>query len=320
MRKIAVVVLAMFMYVGLLHCQMEYKQNFLLVFNKQPDIKTSEAAYNFLTCKANACVDFNAMKATLTKAFEELSTMQSTVGNAAISPSTPMMSQEEAAKLSEKLKNMTEEEKRQWAMQNARNYTPSAGAHVNRDMNNQPVNDAVKCVTDQQANDLQARNFMIDFTPQFKEIEDTYKPKKDAALKKFQTTTGTTYDPSSSFPYGIGEASEREIAKFNKEVEEYKTTVLPIYNNEMKQKLDSVIQSEQRLVPIYGTVEEKIALTHYADDAREPVNKMHLIGGHLNVLQKVQRHIEVYEGILSDYAEWYAALMKIKSVKEVNNE
>lgn len=320
MRKIVVVALAMFSYVSSMHCQMEYKQNFLLAFNKQPDIKTCEAAYNFMICKDSACAAFKAMKDALAKASEELTNLQTATGNAAISPAAPTMSPEDAQKLSEKLESMTEEEKQQWAMENAKNYSPSANVHANKDRNNKVVSEAVKCVTDQQANYLQEGAFMLDFTPQLKAIEEKYKSKKDEALKKFQTASGTTYDPSSSYPYVTGEMSSEEDVRFNKAIEEYKRTVVPIYNSEMKEKLDSVLHAEQRIVPIYNPIEEKIASTHYADDAQEPVNKMQLFTGHSSILRKVQRNIEVYGEILSNYADWYAALMKIKSVKEDNNK
>lgn len=319
MRTKAIVAFAIFGCVGSLQGQTEYKQNFLTVFDKQPEIKTCEAAYQFMICKDNVCTGFNIARESLAKASEQLALMQNSVGQSALSPATPAMTPEDAKKLSEKLKGMSKAERQKWAMENPNSFSPQAGAHVNQDMNNRPVNEAVKCVTDQQENDLQAKNLFIDFTAQFRLIEEKYKSQKDDALKKFQAASGTTYDPSSSFTYAFGEASDSEVAKFNKAIEAYRATMLPIENNEMREKLDTVEQAERRLVLIYGAVEEKIALTHYAGDAREPANKLQLIGGHSNVLRKVQSTIEEYKRILSEYADRYAALMKLQSVKEAGN-
>jgi hypothetical protein len=80
------------------------------------------------------------------------------------------------------------------------------------------------------------------------------------------------------------------------------------------------MQAEQGLVPTYTLVEEKLASTDYSDDAQEPVNKLHLIMAHLNVLQKVRTNMEIFAEVLSQYADQYAALMKIPSVKEVNKK
>jgi hypothetical protein len=290
-----------------------------LAFSKQPDIKDCEAAYSFLCCKDDICAVFNASKASLEKAYEELTALQVATNNAAMSSSTPTMNAEDAKMLSEKLKKMTKEEKKQWAMQNAKNFMPTTAVHVNKDIDNQPVNEAVKCVTDQQTKDIQKFNALTEFRSQLDAIEKNYKPKVEEVLKKFQAVTRTTYDPSSSMLYGLGEMNDEEAARFEKAVGEYKKTVLPIYNNEMKEKLNCVLQAEQALVPTYTPVEGKIASTHYGDDAQETVNKMHLYAGHINVLQKVKTYIGIFEEILSDYADQYAALMKIKSAKEVNN-
>jgi hypothetical protein len=320
MRKIAGTALALCCYAMSLFAQVEYKQNFLLVFSKQPEIKNCEAAYTFLCCKNDVCAVFDTTKATLAKAYEELTAIQLATSNAAMSPATPMMSAEDGKILSEKLKKMTKEEKKQWAMQNAQNYMPSTAAHVNKDIDNQPVTEAVKCVTDQQAKDLKSMNLTTDYTVQFSTVEQKYKPKIEEALKKFQTVTRTEYSPSSPGPYILGECSDEEVARFNKAVEEYKKTVLPIYNSEMNEKINLVMQAEQGLVPTYTLVEEKLASTDYSDDAQEPVNKLHLIMAHLNVLQKVRTNMEIFAEVLSQYADQYAALMKIPSVKEVNKK
>jgi hypothetical protein len=320
MRKIGGIALALCCYTMSLFAQVEYKQNFLLALSKQPDIKNCEAAYTFLCCKNDICAIFNATKANLAKAYEELIAIQLATSNAAMSPATSTMSAEDGKKLSEKLKKMTKEEKKQWAMQNAKNYMPSTTVHASKDIDNQPVNEAVKCVTDQQAKDIKNMNLTTDYTVQFNTVEQKYKPNIEEALKKFQTVTRTIYSPSSPNPYILGEYSDEEVARFNKAVEEYKKTVLPIYNSEMNEKLNCVIQAEQGLVPTYTLVEEKLASTDYGDDAQEPSNKLHLIMAHLNVLQKVRTNIGAFAGVLSQYADQYAALMKKPSVEEVNKK
>jgi hypothetical protein len=303
-----------------LDAQVEYKQNFLSAFGKQPDITDCEAAYTFLCCDNGRCAVFTAAKASLMKSYEELTALQLTANNSAMPSSVPTMSADDGKTLAEKLKKMTKEEKKQWAMQNAKNFMPAAAMHVNRDMDNQPVNEAVKCVTDRQAKDLQQINALSDFGKQLHAIEIKYVPQKEEALKEFKTVTHTDYDPASPSPYIFGEASDEQIAGFNKAVGVYQKAVLPIYNSEMKEKLKYVLQAEKDLGATYSPVEEKIALTNYADDAQEPSNKMHLIMGHMNVLQQVKTKIGTFETIISDFADRYSALMKIKSVKEVNKK
>jgi uncharacterized protein YdiU (UPF0061 family) len=114
--------------------------------------------------------------------------------------------------------------------------------------------------------------------------------------------------------------SSEEAARFEKAVEEYKKTVLPMYNSEMNEKLNCVMQAEHGLVSTYTLVEEKLASTGYGDDAQEPSNKLHLIVAHLNVLQKVKTDIDIFAQVLSQYADQYAALMKKPSVEEVNKK
>jgi hypothetical protein len=303
-----------------LFSQEAYKQNFLSAFSKQPDIVNCEAAYNFMINKNGKRTGFDELKKTLLKAHEELAAVQLAVSSSALSSSTPAMNAENGKALEKKLKKMTKEEKMQWAMQNAQNLMPSAGGRVNKDMENQPVNEAVQYVAGQQEKDLQSKNMAVDYSSSFKSIEEKYKAKKNEALQKFQTISHTTYDPSSSLQYIFGEASDEQVARFNKAVDQYQRAVLPYYNNEMKEKISTVLKGEKDVVSTYTLVEEKVAWTHYGDDAQEPVNKQHLILAHSNVLQKVQMNIDIFSTILSDYADQYAALMKIKSVQEANTK
>lgn len=320
MKIIAIVVLAICCLALSVNAQVEYKQNFLLSFSKQPDIKDCEAAYFFLCCKDDICAVFNKTKAVLSKSYEELTMMQVALNNSMISSSVPVMNAENAKKLSEQLKNMTKEEKQRWAMQNAKNYMPSTTVHVNKDIDNQPVNDAVKCVTDQQEKDIQNINTSTDIRLQFGPIENKYKPKIEEALRKFRTTARLTDTLSSPYSYILGEMSDEEAARFEKAAGEYRKTVLPVFNSEMKEKLSCVLKREQDLVLTYTPVEEKISLTNYGDDAQETSNKMHLITGHIGVLQNVRMNIGLFEEILSGYADQYAVVMGMKSVKEATKK
>jgi hypothetical protein len=320
MKYIVIVVLALSCFAISLDAQVEYKQNFLLSFSKQPDIKNCEAAYSFMCCKDDICAVLNGTKAMLSKAYEELTTMQIALNNSMVSSSAPVMNAENAKKLSEQLKNMTKEEKQRWAMQNAKNYMPSTTVHVNKDIDNQPVNDAVQCVTDQQAKDIQNINASTDIRLQFGTIENKYKPKTEEALRKFRVAARPTDTLSSPYSYFLGEMSNEEAARFEKAVGEYRKTVLPIFTSEMKEKLSCVLKREQDIMLTYTPVEEKIALTNYGDDAQETTNKMHLITGHTGVLQNVRMNIDLFEEILSSYADQYAALMGIKSVKEATKK
>ncbi len=317
MKKIIIAIFFIVNFAIVLHGQNNYKQDFLLALDKIPEIKNCEAAYNFLACKNNSCDVYKTTKTTLAKAYKELLNLQ-IANNASITGSTPtsMMSPDEAKKLSEQMKKMTPEERKQWAMQNAKNFLPATNVHVNKDMNNQQVTEAVQFVTKQQEIDMQDINKLPEYLSVFKEIEAKYKPRKDEVLKRFQSASGTTFDPSYSTQYILGEASEEEIAEYNKALTEYKKNIVPIYDNEMNEKLRCVIQTKQNIITKYKQVEEKIALTHYIDDAKEPSNRGHLIMGHLNVLQKVRDTMDLYEGVMHEYANQYSHLLNLEPVKK----
>ncbi|RPI04054.1 MAG: hypothetical protein EHM64_11200 [Ignavibacteriae bacterium] len=320
MKNFAVAVLVLCGVAASINAQVQYKQNFLLAFNKQPAIQSCEDAYSFLSGKDDRCAVFNTMKVSLAKSSEELTALQ-LAANSSVMPSSPAgMTAEDGKILAEQLKKMSKEEKKQWAMQNAKNFMPAAAPHANRDMDNQPVNEAVKCVTDQQAKDLGNKNMWMDFSGPFGNIEKKYSSRIEEALLKFQTVTHTTYDPGSPMPYIAGETSDKQIAAIEQAIKEFQKTVLPVHNSELKEKLEVVLQMEKSLVSTYTQVEEKIASTDYANDAQEPSNRLHLIVGHANVLNKVNTNIETFAQLLSEYAGRYAALMKIKPVKEVRTK
>jgi len=319
MKKVCLSILLMASQVIVLNGQDHYRQDFLSAFSKLPNSKTCEAVYNFFACKNHSCDVYVATKTDLTKAYKELVAIQ-LANNDAITGNTsaPMMNPEEAKKLQEQMKKMTPEEKQRWAMQYAQSMMPAGKVHANRDMNNQQVMEAVRIVTEQQEKDMQDITKPTDYSSQFTAIEAKFKPQKNEALKKFQTVTGTTDDPSTG-PSGLGEARGEEIARYNKALELFKKTVVPIYNSEMIEKLGCVLQTQQTLTQEYSPIEEQIGLTHYLDDAKESSNKGHLVMGHINVLQKVTKNMEFYEDVLYQYASQYAILMRLDPVKKIES-
>ena len=301
-----------------LYGQDHYRQNFLSALSKLPDIKTCEAAYSFTACKNHSCDVYTATRVELSKALKELVALK-LKNDGAISGGTAaaMMNPEEAKKLQEKLEKMTDEEKQQWAMQNAQRMMAGANVHANRDMNNQQVTEAVRIVTEQDQKDMKDIDVTkaSDYSSPFMVIEAKFKPQKDEAVKKFQTTTHTTDDPSAFRAFGEGSAEE--IAKYEKAVEAFKKTAVPIYDREMMEKLGYIVQKNQSLTKKYKPIEEQIALTHYSDDAKEPSNKGFLITGHSGVLQNVTRNMDSYENVLFQYASQYAKMMGLEPVKEL---
>lgn len=301
------------------NAQNNYRQDFLTALNKIPDIKSCEAAYKFMVCKDSSCNDFDGTKNVLAEAYKELSNLQA-ANAAAITPGGKVaMTEEEAQKLSEKLDNMTEEERQKWVLENAQSLMPGANVHVNQDMNNQTVMDAVAYVTEQQKQELARLPQDLSQSSRsdsvYQSIEGKYKPQKDALLKKFQTESGTQYNPSSRYPYVAGEWTKTEMKKFDRALTEFQKNILPILSNELNDKLAYLIQLKRELTNKYKTTESKIAATHFMDDAKEPANRNFLLTAHTRVLEKVTDHLKQYEGLLLQYANLYAALMKIEAPK-----
>jgi hypothetical protein len=309
MKNIVLSVFVICISIVSLNAQNAYRQNFLSAFNKQPQIKSCEEAYNFNCCIKGVCDVFNKTNESLKKANEELSELQLAANNSMSNSNTPVNA-EEGKDLADKLDKMSKEEKMKWAMQNAANYMPSAKAHANKDMNNRKVNDAVKYIMKNQGAEMDNINSLANCGKKLDEIEKKYKDQREKVLNKFQSVTNSSYDPSSSSPYIYGEASDQQVAKMNKAIEEYKKEIIPIWNNELKEKLNFILKEEKDYTAKYTIIEEKIAATNYSDDAQEQVNKMHLIRAHHGVLQQVISYIESLKSVISDYANQYAALMK----------
>ncbi|MDD4971110.1 MAG: hypothetical protein PHT07_16910 [Paludibacter sp.] len=294
----------------LLYGQDAYKQNFLNLFKSLPEIKTCEDSYNFTRCADNSCSAYKTAGESMTAALKELMYAQIAANNS-ITAASPMgnMTPDQAKALSEKMKKMTPAEKQQWAMQYAQgmmNNDPAA--HVNRDMDNTVVNDAVEYITGRLEDEMNVLPNPMEVPDNLIKIENKYQPQKETLLLNFQTSSGITHDPSSSSPYIFGEASDAQIARYNKALSDWKANIAEVYNAEMTEKLSYVMTKTRDLVAKYSTTEEKIGATHYGDDAAETVNKSHLYNAHKTVLERVMGLYNNFDSILKDYSARYTQL------------
>jgi hypothetical protein len=294
----------------LLYGQDAYKQNFLNLFKSLPEIKTCEDSYNFTRCADNSCKAYKAAGESMTAALKDLMYAQIDVNNS-ITAASPMgnMTPDQAKELSEKVKKMTPAEKQQWAMQYAQGMMNNApAAHVNRDIDNTVVNDAVEYITGRLEEEMKALPNPTEVPEYLMTIENKYQPQKETLLKTFQTTSGVNHDPASSSPYIFGEASDAQIARYNKALNDWKKSITEVYNAEMNEKTGYVMTKIRDLVAKYSTTEEKIGATHYGDDAGETVNKSHLYNAHRAVLEKVMGLYNSFDSILKDYSARYSQL------------
>jgi len=291
----------------LLYGQDAYKQNFLNLFKSLPEIKTCEDSYNFTRCADNSCNAYKASGESMTASLKDLMYAMIAANNS-ITAASPMgnMTPDQAKALSEKMKKMTPAEKQQWAMQYAQGMMNNApAAHVNRDIDNTVVNEAVEYITGRLEEEMKVLPNPMEVPDYLMTIENKYQPQKEALLKTFQTVSGVNHDPASSSPYVFGEASDAQIARYNKDLSDWKKKITEVYNAEMKEKLGYVLTKTRDLVTNYNTTEEKIGATHYGDDAMETVNKSLLFNAHKAVLEKVMGLYNNFDSILKDYSARY---------------
>jgi hypothetical protein len=275
-----------------------------------PVSKTCEDSYNFTRCAENSCSAYKAAGESMTAALKDLMYAQLAANNS-ITSASPMgnMTPGQAKELSEKMKKMTPAEKQQWAMQYAQGMMNNApAAHVNRDIDNTVVNDAVEYITGRLEEEMKALPNPAEVPEYLLTIENKYQPQKESLLKTFQTASGVNHDPASSSPYVFGEASKAQIASYNKALSDWMTNILVVYNAELNEKSGYVMAKTRDLVTKYSTTEEKIGATHYGDDAGEIVNKSHLYNAHKAVLEKVMGLYNSFDSILKDYSARYSQL------------
>jgi hypothetical protein len=317
MKKILLLVTCVLGQLILIHGQDAYKQNFLNLLNKLPEIKSCESSYNFFICKDNICNGYKAVKTNMSKAAEGLSSAQLAANSTITSSAQPgtTMTKDQGEALQKKLEKMTPEEKQKWAMENAQSYmNPNAG-HVNQDADNDIVNDAVNYVTQQQQADMKDAMKPNDLDSQLKKIEDKYLPQKNAILKTLQDALKDKNLTLSNYMYVGGEASDAEIARQTKAIKDFEKNIAPVYDAELIDKLTYIKTLAKNLTTKYNTLEAKVAATHYGDDAEEAINKNQLYMAHQTVLNKVLEIFGEYEDVLHDYANKYANLIHKEQVK-----
>lgn len=294
--------------------QDHYRVDFLTFFKQAPSASDLEAAYRFTACKDNSCKDFTSAKTVLESALKELGNLQAAASMSALPAAKPTMTPEEAKKMTEKLKSMSKEEKLKWAMENA-NSAMLTG-RVNRDIDNPVVTDAVKYVSDEQSKEGFDLGAVTRTDSVFRTVDEKYRPGRDALLKTFQKESGIQYDPISSSPYIFGEASEKQVQKFERALAAYKKEIIPVLNSEMNEKTAWLSKQKQMLTERYRITEEKIATTHYFDDAKETVNRTQLILAHTKVLRNVIEIMGSYQKVLQEYSKLYTSILKIEDGKK----
>jgi hypothetical protein len=292
-----------------------YKHNFLPYLSKIPQVASGEAAYSFETCKSASCASYKESMAALAHAKKDLTMEQVRLNQASMPNPTAGMSKEELKAKRDELKKMTKEEKMAWAMKNAGALSAGANPHVNADGSG--IMDACKILADQEERDIKAMSMADDCALHFGTIEGAYAPRKQALVKKFQEASQTEHNPLNSSVYVMGEASEAQIARFDKALAEFRKAIVPLMNKEMGEKLACIAQKRETIIKNYARVEEAIASTHFADDAKEPVNKQRLLQSHAGVLGNVMMNVAAVEQICFDYAVLYGRIFNLPVVERI---
>jgi hypothetical protein len=295
--------------------QEAYKQNFLSYLAKIPQVTTVEAAYSFETCKSASCASYKESMAALGHAKKDLTMEQVRLNQASTPNPTAGMSKEELKAMRDELKKMSKEEKMAWAMKNAGALSAGANPHVNADGSG--IMDACKILADQEERDIKGMSMANDCALHFGTLEAAYTPRKQALVKKFQEASQTEHNPLASSVYVMGEASEAQVARFDRALADFKKAIVPLLNKEMGEKLACITQKRETIIKNYTRVEEAIASTHFADDAKEPVNKQRLLQSHAGVLGNVMINLAGVEGICHDYAVVYGRIFNLPEVQRI---
>ena len=312
--KRTITLLSAFFCITLMMAQNNYKQDFLLMLNKLPDIRNVDAAYNYMSCKNDACKAYIGQQTIQRRATKELADL-STANTTTITAAGNGMSNADMQNMAAKLEKMTDEEKQQWAMQNAQNFMPTASAHVNQDMGNEVVTDAVNYVAGQSGKTMEDINWFAELGKKLQSITLKYQAQKDVLVKKFQAESKTQHNPLVSSSYVFGEASDAEVARFDAALATFKKDIVPVLNSELNEKIAYLMQQRQVLAGKYRMTEDKIIATNYIADAEEPSNRGFLINAHLNVLQQVMSFYPQVEAVILDSANQYATIFGMGQVK-----
>jgi len=288
------------------HGQNSYKFNFLTLFDKIPAVKGFEENYQFMKSKGLAYQDYMKAKATIQQAVEELSLLQASASHSAAEAGKSMMNPADAKSLQEKLSKMSDDEKRQWAMQNAKNFMPAQGAHVNQDMNNTIVTETTQYLGELEATEMESIKAEAKTGQQIQEIEAKYQPlmEKESMDHDWGKYAG-----------GEGGISPEMEKKYALEHKVYREHMSALYTKEMTEELAVYHATVQNIKNRYKVALEKIASTHYGDDAKEPVNHNRIIHFHGLIASRVMSALIPFEDVFKTYAEKYVGLYDLEPIE-----
>lgn len=288
------------------HGQNNYKFNFLTLFDKIPAIKGFEEDYQFMKSKGPAYQEYMKAQATIQKAVEELLVLQANASQSASEAGKSMIDPADAKSLQEKLSKMSKEEKKQWAMQNAQNFMPTQGAHVNQDMNNKVVTETCKYLAELEATEMESIKAEVKTGQQIQEIEKKYQPLME------QESTDHDWGQYAGGEGGISPEMEKKYAL---EHELYRKHMSALYTKEMTEKLAVYNSAVQNVKNRYTIAIEKIESTHYGDDSKEPVNRNRIIHFHGLIASRVMGLLLPFESVFKGFADNYVSLYDLEPIE-----
>jgi hypothetical protein len=288
------------------HGQNNYKFNFLTLLDKIPAIKGFEEDYQFMKSKGPVYQDYLKAKTAIQKAVEELTILQANASQSAGEAGKSMMNPADAKSLQEKLSKMTKEEKQRWAMQNAQNFMPTQGAHVNQDINNKVVTETCQYLGELEATEMESINADVKTGQQIQEIEVKYRPLMEQESKDHDW---------GKYAGGEGGISLEMEKKYAQEHVLYRKHMSALYTKEMTEKLAVYNSAVQNVKNRYKIAIEKIESTHYGDDAKEPVNHNRIIHFHGLIASRVMSALMPFENIFKSYADNYVSLYDLEPIE-----
>jgi uncharacterized small protein (DUF1192 family) len=310
-KRIAVVLVIASLQCMFAYSQDHYKIDFLTLFDNMPAVQTCEGAYKFMKERGTSYNKLSDAKTTLKQSIEELSAVQLEINQSMTSSAGPTMNAGDAKDLQKKLKNMSAEERRQWALQNYKNFSPGASAHVNRDINNAVVTEVAQYIAKLKESDMGSINAEVKIGEQIQKIEAKYQPKMEQESKDHDW---------GKYAGGEGGISPEQEKKYAREHEVYRQHMSALYTQEMNEKLAIYSASVKELKAKYGVAEKKIASTHYGDDAKETVNRAQIIQMHSFIAERVFGLIAQYEALYINVANNYTSLFELEHIESPDKE
>jgi hypothetical protein len=285
--------------------QANYKFNFLTLFDKIPVIKSCEEDYQFMKSKGPVYQDYMKAKARIQQAVEELTVLQVAANQSVAEAGKSMMNPADAKSLQEKLSKMSKEEKRQWAMQNAKNFMPTQEVHVNQDMNNKVVTETTQYLAELEAKEMESINADVKIGQQIQAIEVKYQPLIEQESKDHNW---------GQYIGGEGGISPEMEKKYAQEHELYRKHMSALYNKELNEKLAVYNASAQNVIAKYKIAAQKIESTNYGDDAKEPVNRNRIIHFHGLIGSRVMSALIPFENVFKSFADNYVNLYELEPI------